>query len=68
MRKIKVIATDSNSSIQSKIDEWMNSDEAKGINIISVNGSMDSDEDNVTYILYEPNPSKQLNPDNLLLS
>jgi hypothetical protein len=56
MRKIKVISTSSGDYIQSSIDEWL--EEAGDINIISVNGTMDADSDNVTYILYEERKSE----------
>ena len=51
MRKIKAIATSSAEYIQDAIDEWL--EEVGNVDIISVNGSMDSDGDNVTYILYD---------------
>ena len=57
MKKIKTISSSSHDEVQLDIDVWLNSEEAQGINIISVNGTTDSDEDTITYILYEKKPS-----------
>ena len=56
MRKIKTISSSSHDEVQLDIDTWLASEEAQHINIVSVNGTTDSDEDTITYILYEEKP------------
>lgn len=53
MRKIKVIQSRSESWVENDVQNFMNSEEAQGINVISVNGIADNEGYIVTYILYE---------------